>query len=492
MKNKYIMACILFIAIGFAVVTTTLVINGNVLVGSNNNDFDIYFSKFEVNGEEKNGFILDDKHIFINKTYKSIGDKDILKYYITNGSSNYDARVSMNCNNGDSILKITNSWVDGTIVEAKDTVSGELSVELLKVTDEVTNIPVQCTISVDAIEKTSTVNSDVPDKVEKLFELVDDKNNNNFADIGDEIAIGDEHFYIISNDDGKYKALAKYNLYVGYDLDLIMFDEGITDNNYDEFIDYVHSLGFNSYSYYSFVNCNDDNTDIKCRMYEKNDRFGMYTLSKVDTDSEYYNKQYNLAIGAHGGEYGSPEFPQRGILSFDRGYYVIDINDSNYYYGFSDYDANNFWEHGTSGLVFTLKDYLDNYIVYLQEDNKFVSDISILSLTDINDIVKNITNKELPLNEWGTKTLEKQDGLSTDKISIIGDLKEYLSDEYEFLWDTTYWISTLLTSYIHLQSDGTYTSSDNLFVDTLGNICNGSICVSLIGAGIRPVITIGY
>ena len=49
----------------------------------------------------------------------------------------------------------------------------------------------------------------------KLYTIVNDANSNGTADIGDEIALGDEHFYVISNDGTNINALAKYNLLVG-------------------------------------------------------------------------------------------------------------------------------------------------------------------------------------------------------------------------------------------------------------------------------------
>ena len=49
----------------------------------------------------------------------------------------------------------------------------------------------------------------------KLYTIVNDANSNGTADIGDEITIGTESFYVISNDGTNINALAKYNLNVG-------------------------------------------------------------------------------------------------------------------------------------------------------------------------------------------------------------------------------------------------------------------------------------
>ena len=53
----------------------------------------------------------------------------------------------------------------------------------------------------------------------KLYTIVTDANSNGTADIGDEITIGTESFYVISNDGTNINALAKYNLLVGNEVD---------------------------------------------------------------------------------------------------------------------------------------------------------------------------------------------------------------------------------------------------------------------------------
>ena len=66
-------------------------------------------------------------------------------------------------------------------------------------------------------------------------------------------------------------------------------------------------------------------------------------------------------------------------------------------------------------------------------------------------------------------------------IYIFGSIKEYVPEDYSWIWQTTYWTST---------SSENYESSLNYFVDTLGNLCGAGSCDSAIGAGIRPVIEI--
>ena len=46
-------------------------------------------------------------------------------------------------------------------------------------------------------------------------QLANDVNGNGVADLGDEIAIKNEHFYVLKNENGSIDALAKYNLLIG-------------------------------------------------------------------------------------------------------------------------------------------------------------------------------------------------------------------------------------------------------------------------------------
>lgn len=66
-------------------------------------------------------------------------------------------------------------------------------------------------ISLDDIE----VKKEIPKKDKKII-LTNDVSGDKVVDVGDEISVESESFYVISNQDGKVSALAKYNLNVGY------------------------------------------------------------------------------------------------------------------------------------------------------------------------------------------------------------------------------------------------------------------------------------
>lgn len=97
--------------VGFAAVSTVLYLNRNILIAGDQDEFDVYYSKAKVNPVEDNTAIKNKKNIVFEKTFKSVGDKYILDYDITNGSRNYDALVSINCVGGNDYVEVSNNWI---------------------------------------------------------------------------------------------------------------------------------------------------------------------------------------------------------------------------------------------------------------------------------------------------------------------------------------------------------------------------------------------
>lgn len=220
MKKKYLLLTILFLAIGFASVAVTLFVNGTIKVSANTDEFDVYFSKVLVDGVEDNTLVTDDTHITFLKEFKSFGDSHEVEYYITNGSINYDAKVSVSCSEGNDYVEVTSNWVDETVIDSTETKSGKLTMSLKRTYtgDTSLNLPVTCEITVNATERNTKGTGTPAGKVnDKLYTLIADENSNGIADIGDEIQVKgtNENFYVISNDGTILNALAKYNLNVG-------------------------------------------------------------------------------------------------------------------------------------------------------------------------------------------------------------------------------------------------------------------------------------
>ena len=174
MKKKGIMiALVVAMVIGFAAITTTLVINGTIGVGANTDEYEVYYSNAKVNGVEDKSVIVDDTHIEFETEMKTIGDEYKLEYYITNGSRNYDADVTMNCTAGNDYVTVTNNWVDHTVIEATDTKSGILTLEMIKAytESEPIELKVSCEIKAGAAERESLGTGTPANKVQKGVNL---------------------------------------------------------------------------------------------------------------------------------------------------------------------------------------------------------------------------------------------------------------------------------------------------------------------------------
>ena len=158
-NKKLLLAALLLLGVGFAAVSTTLYINGNVAIGTNAEDFDVRFTKAVLDGTEISTTAIseDGKTITYGTNDLSIvGDKSILDFEVTNNSELYDAEVSIECSaegEKNSYYAITKE-VASTIV-AKTTEAGKVEVELTTATvDDITE-SFTCTLTAQAIERTT-------------------------------------------------------------------------------------------------------------------------------------------------------------------------------------------------------------------------------------------------------------------------------------------------------------------------------------------------
>ena len=160
-KRASIIVAILLLAVGFAAISTTLIINGNTSVGENTDDFDVIFTKASLDGTDVYNTVIDSTKKIINFTtsdLKILNQTSVLTYEVTNNSSNYDAEVEVNCKVKDNTTaKYTSieNVLEGnaTVIKAKNTVNGTLTVTLNKTaTEEVTEEYI-CTITANAVER---------------------------------------------------------------------------------------------------------------------------------------------------------------------------------------------------------------------------------------------------------------------------------------------------------------------------------------------------
>ncbi len=162
MKRKSIIAVtILLLAVGFAAVSTTLIINGSAKVGENADDFSVIFTKATLDGTDVYSSVIDDtKKIITFETsdLKTLNQTSVLNYEVTNNSSNYDAEVQVNCkvkDNAEAKYTSIKNELKGnaTVIKAKETLNGTLTVTLNKTATEEVREEYICELTFNAVER---------------------------------------------------------------------------------------------------------------------------------------------------------------------------------------------------------------------------------------------------------------------------------------------------------------------------------------------------
>lgn len=159
-KKKIIILVVFLLAIGFAAVTSVLYINGSINYGTNIDDFEVYYSDALVNGKYAQYIIEDYTHIRFGTTMKSVGEKYVIDYDVTNGSRNYDATLIMECTGSNEYISVTNDFDTSINLPATETRRGKLTVELVKgyVGEEDKKVTIECSINANAVARSSLSN----------------------------------------------------------------------------------------------------------------------------------------------------------------------------------------------------------------------------------------------------------------------------------------------------------------------------------------------
>ena len=162
MKRKsMLIVAILLMSIGFAAISTTLIINGSANVSENNEDFSVIFTAASIDGKDVYSTAVDDTKktiTFTTSELKTLGQTSILTYEVTNNSSNYDANVTVTCVPKDGTTakytsiknKLDNN---ATVVKAKSSVNGTLTVTLDKTSTEEVSEEYTCKLEFNAVER---------------------------------------------------------------------------------------------------------------------------------------------------------------------------------------------------------------------------------------------------------------------------------------------------------------------------------------------------
>ena len=206
-KKSAIIIAIILMSIGFASISTTLIINGNAKVSENQDDFSVIFTKAILDGQDvyKNVISEDKKTItFETSELKTLNQTSILTYEVTNNSSNYDANVTVTCVPKEGTTakytsiknKLDN---DATKVSAKSSVNGTLTITLNKTSTEEVSEEYTCKLEFNAVER-DALGENIPDPVsfasdswKTIQKAVQTGNTNNY-NIGDTKEVDLESF----------------------------------------------------------------------------------------------------------------------------------------------------------------------------------------------------------------------------------------------------------------------------------------------------------
>ncbi len=134
-KTIIIGSLILLLVIGFAAVTTTLLINGNARIGENSDDFKIYFSRVVDSNGGEDGLITNEERTRINFDVRlvNVGETYRLLYEITNSSRNYDGNFELVYRGDKSEYYTIKNEIDNSIpLKAQEKRMGMITIELVK------------------------------------------------------------------------------------------------------------------------------------------------------------------------------------------------------------------------------------------------------------------------------------------------------------------------------------------------------------------------
>lgn len=174
-KVKYLIpVVILFLTIGFASVNSSLSMNGDTIVNSDIDDFNVYFSNVLVNGERDLSIVQSSTQLDFSTILEDLGNTYVIEYEITNGSSAFDANVSINCSDSNEYLEVSNDFDSEEPIETKQSRVGTLTLKKIKVNaGEIINNRVSCSILAEPIERNSTDSSDAPDEFKTIMFSID-------------------------------------------------------------------------------------------------------------------------------------------------------------------------------------------------------------------------------------------------------------------------------------------------------------------------------
>ena len=162
MKKRNVIILVVMLIVGFASITSTLLIRGNLNIGYNENfSSSIVYTRAELpNGEVE--INQNDKNIdFITEKLENVNQTTILEFDVTNKSRNYDASVTINCGLKEDFksfseyLDIDMSLESPFELVSSETKTGYLTIKLKKAYNEEmeTRIEMSCELVTEPLER---------------------------------------------------------------------------------------------------------------------------------------------------------------------------------------------------------------------------------------------------------------------------------------------------------------------------------------------------
>ena len=293
------------------------------------------------------------------------------------------------------------------------------------------------------------------------------------TEIGDEVACGTEHFYIIDKTEDGVKMLAKYNLYVG---DKIDKDDEIFD---------VETYGTpNDASYAAYEHCEtlketygEDNVETTGKYINKEFEATEY-FCRIYTPLEYEKVQQNsLAIGLYPNGNQEIVYPIYGSVYLDEEV------------GEKEYDENLDMVPETSQFY----EYLEGYKNTLAELGVDILNIGFIKRSGIENLINSVSDKKLTIPTYSPADMVEdsmwEDAPYMDYELFIYkfNIKDYVPEKYKWLYGTSYWVGSAT---LYKEDEMAFYFDE--FLSTVGDYCSYSrgCRISKMGLGLRPVITV--
>ena len=173
-KMKYIIGILLlFMVIGFATVTVSLSLSGNVKVVSDIDDFKVYFSEAKLNGTSTPALIESATSLSFDVDFGNLGSQHVIEYDVTNASKLFDAAISMSCTQSNEYLSVVNEF-DTSNLSALSTRTGSLTLTKTKSNASETNTDyaITCEIVASPVERDGEAVGEIPNAMVQNYAIL--------------------------------------------------------------------------------------------------------------------------------------------------------------------------------------------------------------------------------------------------------------------------------------------------------------------------------